>query len=147
MGMCERAKLTGECGYCESGRGKVQSFRGHLGYRARGAPETNEDIDMAMSRQGSGTGGDAAHKGIDPWLDKAATHLHEWLTELTWEDGKKREPGTVMVVVEGGWWKAWLHDRDGKRSAWLSASTLPLLLGVVDEALATNNVAWRPDRR
>lgn len=102
---------------------------------------------MAMSRSASGTGGDSRGVGCDPQLLAVAPNLHEWLTEVAWDDGKKREVGTLMVVVEGGWWKMWVHDRDGKRSAWLAGATLSDCMAAVEEALATNTVAWRPDRR
>lgn len=102
---------------------------------------------MAMSRKGSGTGGDSRLTAVDHDMAARCPVLHEWMTEITWDDGKKREVGTLMVVAEGGWWKAWLHDRDGRRSAWLAGVTLHDLFAAVEDALGSNTVAWRPDKR
>lgn len=73
--------------------------------------------------------------------------LVEWLTRLTWEDGEKRKTGTAMVLAENGVWKVWLHDRDGARSAWLSAGTLQDLIGVVEDALLNDSLTWRDDAK
>lgn len=102
---------------------------------------------MAMSRQGSGTGGESRAQACDPQMLSQLPTLHEWLVEIMWEDGKKREPGSLMIVAEGGWWKAWIHDRDGKRSAWLAGASIRDVLLAVEEGLVANSVAWRPDRR
>ncbi len=76
-----------------------------------------------------------------------APALTEFLTAMVWEDQKPRETGTVMLVAEGGGWKAWVHDRDAKRSVWLSASTVLDLLVVVEETLISGAGQWRPDKR
>lgn len=70
----------------------------------------------------------------------------EWLTVRQWEDGSKRQTGTVMVLAEDGVWKAWLHDRDGARSCWLSAGGLIDLAALIELTLETGEGSWRPDR-
>ena len=82
----------------------------------------------------------------DETASKDLPALVEWLTARKWEDGQKRETGTIMLLAEDGVWKAWLHDRDGKRSCWLSAGSLFDLAMRVDEVLRAGAGDWRPDR-
>lgn len=72
--------------------------------------------------------------------------LVEFLTRLTWEGSEKRKTGTVMVLAEGGVWKAWVHDRDGGRSGWVSAGSLYDLVNVLETALAEDSLTWRDDK-
>jgi hypothetical protein len=92
----------------------------------------------------NGAGGSPAGNVVgvgDSWPAAA-----EFLTMTRWEDGKRRETGTIMIVCEGGMWKAWLHDRDAHRSAWLSGSTAAEMMEAVEQALLSGCVGWRPDR-
>ena len=84
---------------------------------------------------------------MDPALQAAHPRLHEFLTEVVWDDGKPRKTGTLMLVVEDSWWKIWLHDRDGKGSAWFTAGSMLDGLTAVEQALEDGTVAWRVDRR
>lgn len=88
-----------------------------------------------------------AISGTDPQLLELCPGLHEWLTASRWDDGKARLTGTAMVLCEGGYWKAWLHDRDGKRSAWVTASSLLDLLIAADAMISSGAGDWRPDRK
>jgi hypothetical protein len=76
-----------------------------------------------------------------------APALVEFLTCAKWDDGKGREVGTVMLLVDGVMWKAWVHDRDGKRSCFVSARSPIELLSLVEDVLANNGGEWRPDDR
>lgn len=58
------------------------------------------------------------------------SHVLEFLSKSTWEDGTSRQTGTVMLLTESGRWKVWLHDRDAQEALWVSGETL-------DEALTT----------
>lgn len=79
-------------------------------------------------------------------LTESLPSLAEFLSETVWEDGTARQTGTLMVFVEEGRWKGWLHDRDQGCSAFLSNTTLSNLLACLDTALAGDEVEWRPDR-
>lgn len=103
---------------------------------------------MAMKRMPVSQGGKpVAPPGVDADLKGVAPHVHEFLTEVVWDDGKRRDVGTVMLVLEGGWWKLWAHDRDGKRSAWIAGTSIQEALLELDQQLSEGRVAWRPDRR
>lgn len=80
-------------------------------------------------------------------LGQVAPALVEFLTALKWEDGAARQVGTVMLMVDGSAWKAWVHDRDGKRSCFVSARTPWDLLNTVEDVLANAGGEWRPDDR
>jgi hypothetical protein len=79
--------------------------------------------------------------------EKQFPNVVEFLSSLRWEDGTARSTGTVMLMVEGGLWKAWVHDRDAGRGAFASAATLAKLLAVVNDGLETGSMDWRPDKR
>jgi hypothetical protein len=89
-----------------------------------------------------GPSGGAAKPGQ---LGEVAPALVEFLSAGLWDDGGKRETGTVMLMVDSGVWKAWIHDRDSKRSCFVTAATPEGLLGVVEEVLANGAGEWRPD--
>jgi len=72
---------------------------------------------------------------------------HDHLVESTWADGKRRLTTTVMVLCEGGRWKAWIHDRDAKVSAWVSAESWESLWETVEKGLRDDTCEWRSDRR
>lgn len=80
-------------------------------------------------------------------LALVAPALVEFLTVSKWEDGSTRQAGTVMLMVDGMVWKAWIHDRDGKRSCFVSARDPLALLSVVEDVLANSGGEWRPDDR
>jgi hypothetical protein len=103
---------------------------------------------MAMSRSaGASAAGNRGTTVEDPKLKALYRALHEFLTEREWDDGKPRKTGTLMILVEDGWWKCWVHDRDGKASAWFTGQDLDGAMSAVEDALDAGTVAWRPDRR
>jgi len=71
--------------------------------------------------------------------------LYEFVTCDEWEPGKPRQRGTVMLIADGGMWKAFVHDRDQKLKCFLSAMTPLELLQVVEDALANGGGEWRPE--
>lgn len=76
--------------------------------------------------------------------------LTEFVTLDRWDDGNERQTGTVLVCFGDGRWRAWLNDRDGSRSAWVSADSLTGLLGALDLGLREGRLEWRgapPGRR
>jgi hypothetical protein len=73
--------------------------------------------------------------------------LAEWLTAVAWDDGKPRQVGTLMVLAEGGLWKAWLHDRAQARACWLAAERLDALFAAIEETVASGRGDWRPDKK
>lgn len=72
--------------------------------------------------------------------------LVEFLTCRTWEDGARRETGTVMLLAEHGVFKLWLNDRDADRSLWISGGSVLDLVGRAEEILASGAGEWRMGR-
>jgi hypothetical protein len=91
--------------------------------------------------------GPAGGKVTAQELETLTPALVEFLTVDRWEDGASRQVGTVMVMVDGVVFKAWVHDRDGKRSCFVSARTPLELLSAVEDVLANGGGDWRPDGR
>jgi len=82
----------------------------------------------------------------DGWLEFYAG-LQEFLTMTAWEDGARRETGTLMLVAEGGLWKLWIHDRDGKRSVWISGLSVELVTQKAEDIVTGGPADWRPDKK
>lgn len=74
-------------------------------------------------------------------------NLYEFLRETQWDDGKPRKTGTMLITVDAGSLKAVVHDRDGKRCAWVTADTFKQLLNRIDTAIGTATLEWRRDTR
>jgi hypothetical protein len=105
-----------------------------------------EDEIMAMSRSKSGESA-AVLQWVDEEFMVEYPALGEFLRETIWDDGKPRKVGTLLVVAEGRVIKCSVHDRDARRSAWVTAETFKQLLSRVDAALAADSLEWRKDTR
>jgi len=85
------------------------------------------------------------------WVDEQCgglyPALYEFLRETQWDDGKPRKTGTFLVTVDQGSLKMVLHDRDGRRCAWMTAETMADLLRRADESLSSQSTEWRKDTR
>lgn len=78
---------------------------------------------------------------------KRFPQLAEFLMDETWDDGSPRTTGTLFVFSSGSSWKVMLKDRDGDRTAFLTAPTLLGLWSALDEALCNGRLDWRADRK
>ena len=105
------------------------------------------ELNMAMSRPKDNPKERAGSQVVDDVLKGWLPELHAFLTEMTWDDGKKRVTGTVMISTEDGLWKAWVHCRDAKVSGWISGESWEGLLESVNRALGSNSIQWRADKR
>lgn len=85
------------------------------------------------------------------WVDEEMASeypaLYEFLRETKWSDQSSRRPGCVMFVVEGMYVKAWVHDKDGKRSGWVSGGTFKDCLAACELGLSAGSIDWRGDKR
>jgi hypothetical protein len=73
--------------------------------------------------------------------------LWEFLASQAYEDGTGRVTGTVMVFVEQGRVKAWVHDRDNERQAFITGQSPDDLLAVLNDSLEADDLDWRPTGR
>lgn len=94
----------------------------------------------------SEVGADAPEMFEECELTRRFPALAEFLTLAEWEPGERREVGTILLLVEAGRYKAWVHDRDGRRSAWVSAVSLTGVLGAANKGLLEDRLDWRADR-
>lgn len=83
----------------------------------------------------------------DPKDAAVYTSLWEYLSATKYPDGTERIPSTIVVISEGGRWKACLSDKDNARSCWKSADTLEELMLLLDQAAAINDPTdWRQSK-
>lgn len=95
----------------------------------------------------------AEREAAGPWspeddeMAKWFPTLAAFVMDVLWDDGVRRKPGTVMLVNDAGTCKAWVHDVDGRKAAWVSATTLWGLLVAVDVGLREERLEWRADKK
>lgn len=135
------------CGLCYENIRRRANHKHHRAYRV---PKrvVAEDGDMSMIKRAAKGG---AIKGepaapSDGWLE-FYPGIQEFLSMTAWEDNAVRVTGTLMLVAEAGLWKLWLHDRDGKRSVWLSGQTLESVAQAAEDVVQGGLADWRPDRK
>jgi hypothetical protein len=73
-------------------------------------------------------------------------NLTAFLRDQTYDDGSARETGTILLFVEDGRYKVWLHDRDAGESCFVSNTTLSNLLHAVEAGLKGDDLEWRAGR-
>lgn len=69
-----------------------------------------------------------------------------FLRDEKWDDGSPRQTGTILLMCSEGMWKAWVNDKDVKRSAFVSSDSLRGLLDEVNDGIELDNLDWRRDR-
>lgn len=72
--------------------------------------------------------------------------LAEYLTALQWGDGTARTPASLSIFAEAGFWKAWLNDRDLRRTCCVSDPSWSGCLARLELGLAGEPLDWRPAR-
>lgn len=76
---------------------------------------------MALSRTvGGGSQVVGTHRASDEQLSLRYPTFHDFLTEVVWDDLKPRKPGTFLLFVDGGRWKACLHDKDARAACFVT---------------------------
>lgn len=82
----------------------------------------------------------------DPWLEKLAPVVADFLLTARWDDGKERETSSLTIVVQDGLWKLCLSDRDASKKLWASGETLTKALKNLEERVTDPKPDWRVDR-
>jgi len=83
----------------------------------------------------------------DSTLAQACPALHEFLTLCQLPDGTARTPSTLLVFVDGGLWKACLHERDAGLNLWATGESLAQLWEELEARLTAPVVDWRASGR
>lgn len=135
------------CGYCYENLRRRANHKHHRWYRTPKRIVTGED-EMSMIKRSPKPGTTKGEPGApsDGWLEFYAG-LQEFLTMTAWEDGAVRQTGTLMLLAEGGLWKLWIHDRDGKRSVWISGQSVEAVTQKAEDIVQGGPADWRPDKR
>lgn len=143
--ICPHGHVSAECFRCTP---VLRSPWSRSAKRRRVAPVLEDPLVQYIRRvvgaEVRGPSGGAPEPGL---LRTSAPAILEFLTIAAWEDGTVRQVGTIMVLVDGLVWKAWVHDRDGRRSCFVSSRTPEDLLAAVEEVLANGGGEWRSDDR
>lgn len=72
--------------------------------------------------------------------------LMEFLCSVSWEDGSKREPGTLSIGITTGRWSLRVKDPNGKRYAYLTGVTIDEALESLERGLESDDLDWREDK-
>lgn len=100
---------------------------------------------MKWERRKESPAGEAVAGGelCDPVFVRAAPSLAEFLTVRSYDDGTPRQPGSLIVFVEGGQVKLCLSDRAEGLVAFVTAATLSDALLKASQALEEGTLDWR----
>lgn len=79
----------------------------------------------------------------DPVFPSRYPVIWEYLTINRYDSGESRQTATLMLLVEGGQWKACLNDRESTRSLWVAGDAMEGVLGALERALDDPGAAWR----
>jgi hypothetical protein len=106
-----------------------------------------EEYSMGLRKpvKASGMPGDRDASDLEPFTFDAPT-LVEFLSTPVYDDGTRRETGTILIFFEEGLWKCCVRDRDNGRVCFLSAQTLCGLLGRVSVGLSEDALDWRKEK-
>jgi hypothetical protein len=83
----------------------------------------------------------------DPGFAGEYPALAAHLTDLWWDDGKAREPGTLTVRMSGDEVFLSLSEPDDKSSAYTAGPTLANALALLNDALARGAVKFKAWKR
>ena len=78
---------------------------------------------------------------------KVYPSLWAFLADPAFDDGTPRTTGTVMLFCEQGRLKAWVHDREMERTAFLTAADPEDLFAHLNDGLETDDMDWRSTAR
>lgn len=143
-----RCPRTGQsfCPFCYEGLRGRRLWIGHLAGPLRPRlPEKGRNVHMRRRRVKEENKGqapvyqDCEGTGLFP-------NLAAFIRDQQYDDGTVRETGTILLFVEDGRYKVWLHDRDTACSCFVTNTTLCNLLEAAEVALGQDNLEWRADR-
>lgn len=144
---CSISKQGGWCGYCYAIK------RGRASLHGPSMPRYTlacyiEDVMKFLQRVVKPSNPALAERPQDggAWANLYPA-LVEFLTITRWDEKTPRTTGTIMLMQDEGRWKAWVHDRDAKRSMFVTGMTPDGVIANVEELLANNGGEWRFDRK
>lgn len=146
MSICEVGRRTGWCGACYEGLRGRGTHRGHGGPSSCYLVKRISSVSYLKKPVTPLSGSVTSSVSSPSAFTAAFPALSEFLISCAWEDGSSRVPGTVMLLVEEGRWKAWLNDKAFARSAWVSGHTLEAVLGCLEAGLREESLEWRRAR-
>lgn len=114
----------------------------------RMAKQERSDVAMGVLRRlASIKKGSSGSNGCsDRSAEKAFPNICELLCSTVDEDGHGRNPSTITVCYQDGFWKAGLNEKDHAMTCWVSAATLEALFATLEAKLGSDEAEWRPWR-
>lgn len=85
----------------------------------------------------------AADPGV--WAEEYPT-LAGWLTDLTWDDGKTRQPARLMIDLDGNAWRLTLKEPNLCLQVSVTTTTPEQLLSAMELLLRSKTVPWVVDK-
>ena len=79
-------------------------------------------------------------------LSRDFPNLWDFLTQSAWEDGSRRETGSMLIFCDDGVIKTMVKDRDRGLCLWLTAPGLHTLFQVADAGVIDPSADWKKDR-
>ncbi len=143
---CNKWNEGEPCYYCLEGVRQRRYYPGHRGYRDGIKTSPWRASIMQRRRERDQESGKQQLAALGFAFSQEFPSLFEHLSDTTFDDGSERETSTVLLFVDGGQWKACLHDRQEGLSLWVSGATYGDVMSALEADLAAGGGSWRSDR-
>lgn len=90
-----------------------------------------------------GAVGESSLQWQDAGWERDHPAIKEFMSEAEGEDGRPRQTTTVLLLCDAGCLKAWVNDRQNRRTLWVTAACVVDLFAAVETALADGDGEWR----
>lgn len=135
------------CGFCYEGRRGRRAHKGHYGY-----VKSLERYRCSMARFLHRPSSDKASEdgraiALEDRFEEEVAALGEFLCESSWEDGKKRQTGSLTVFFDEGVLKACVSDKDAGLVAFVSGASWNGLMQAIEKGLRQGSLEWRRARQ
>ena len=140
--MTNKCGLVGFCPLCYSNRKGRSNYRGHWGWQRAAAPDRRAATMRRPNNHESERLPTSAMASPGKW-GEGYPSLWAFLADPAFDDGSPRTTGTVMLFCEQGRLKAWVHDREMERTAFLTARCPEDLFAELNDGLETDDMDWR----
>lgn len=135
------------CPYCYENRRGRANHRGHVQYQSpREAPSPYLEF-ILKRRQQASSKKNSPPVCCDTAFVKSYPALSEHLTDLWWEGGASREPGSLTIRMSSTEVFLSLSEPDDKASAYTTAESLTEALQLMEDALRDGTIKFKGWKR
>jgi hypothetical protein len=143
MALCREARDYGWCGKCYANRRGRANYAGHFLYRVPVRKDGRQCAKLKIPSKGSLRSSPSVPTSLESVFLSDYKEVQVFLCSVSAEGTLQRAPGSLLLFVEGGKWKAKLKDKEEQLYCFVSADGLDELLGSIEAGLEGGTLDWR----